>query len=490
MYNSILHFAENETKIMEKIMRNYIFDESKNLGELVMDLEKSVHKLVRDMIQEMLEDLNEIYRKSEERKKNYYVEKKEEKNTILTSCGEVSYNRTYFKDRETKEYIYLADQAMGITPNMRKSEDVTIKAIENANDSSYRLSGKNATHTEDIISKQTVMKEIHKLEIPWIIPEVNEKKKQRVLYITADEDHVSLQFNKAKGDLKTGENGYKSNTLEPKLAVLFEGIEKEGPKSKRNRLIGKYYFGGVYEKSEDIWTEVNEYIEAVYDQEYLEKIYILGDGASWIKGGRNILGSKCQFVLDAFHLNKYIKKGTGHLRDSVSDARDRIYDAISFEDKDEIKRIFDIAIEHAETESKKVAVYQARTYILNHWDAIIIKNDDADARMGSSAEGQVSHIFAARLSSRPMGWSKAGADKMARLRVYTANSGKVINLMRYKDEKEKREITEEIRKKVDQEIKKKRKRFTDVWDKQTAAMSVGKRTAMYKLGQQLRGIPG
>jgi len=85
--------------------------------------------------------------------------------------------------------------------------------------------------------------------------------------------------------------------------------------------------------------------------------------------------------------------------------------------------------------------------------------------MGSSAEGQVSHIFAARLSSRPMGWSKIGADKMARLRVYKANGGKVIDLMRYKDEKEKREITEEIRKKADQEIKKKRKRFTDVWDK-------------------------
>ncbi len=45
------------------------------------------------------------------------------------------------------------------------------------------------------------MKEIHEMEIPWIISEVKEKKKQRVLYVTADEDHVSLQFNKVKGDL-------------------------------------------------------------------------------------------------------------------------------------------------------------------------------------------------------------------------------------------------------------------------------------------------
>jgi hypothetical protein len=334
------------------------------------------------------------------------------------------------------------------------------------------------------------MKEIHKLEIPWIIPEVKEKKKRRVLYITADEDHVSLQFNKAKGDLKTGENGYKSSTLEPKLAVLFEGIEKEGPQSKRNRLVGKYHFGGVYGKSEELWTEVNEYIEACYDQEYLEKIYILGDGAGWIKSGCNILGSKCRFVLDAFHLNKYIKKGTGHLGDSVSDVRDAIYDAISFEDKEEIKRIFDTALEFAQEESRKKAVGMARGYILNHWKSIIIKNNDEDARMGSSAEGQVSHIFATRLSSRPMGWSKTGADKMARLRVFKANGGKVVDLIKYKKEKEQREITEEVRKKVDQEIKKKRQQFTDVWDKQTSALSIGKRNTMYKWAQQLRGIVG
>lgn len=490
MYNSILHFAENETKIMEKVMRDYITDESKNLGELVMDLEKSTHKLIRDMIQEMLEDINEIFRQSQERKQNYYSEKKEEKNTILTSCGEVSYKRTYFREKDTEKYVYLADQAMGITPNMRKSEDVTIKALENAADSSYRLSGEKATHTDDIISKQTVMKAVHELEIPWRIPEVDEKKKQRVLYITADEDHVSLQFNQAKGDLKSGENGYKSNTLEPKLAVLFEGIEKEGPNSKRNRLVGKYHFGGVYARGEGLWTEVHEYIEACYDQEYLEKIYILGDGAGWIKNGKDTLGSKCQFVLDAFHLNKYIKKGTGHLGDSVSDARDQIYDAISLEDKEEIIRIFDTAIGVAQEESRKKLVQKARSYILNHWDDIIIKNNDEDARMGSSAEGQVSHIFASRLSSRPMGWSKKGADKMARLRVFKANGGKVIELMRYKDENEKRKITEEVRNKTDQAIKRKRKSFTDVWAKQTSAMSVGKRTTMYKLSQALRGIPG
>ncbi len=262
------------------------------------------------------------------------------------------------------------------------------------------------------------------------------------------------------------------------------------PRSKRNRLVGKYHFGGVYQKPEELWTEVNEYIEACYDTEYLEKIYILGDGASWIKVGTRVLGSKCKFVLDGFHMNKYIKKAIGHLGDAIGKTRDAIYDAIRMEEKETLNKIFDFAIESATEKSKQMSIFEAKRYVMNQWDGIIIKNNDEDARMGSSAEGQISHIFAARLSSRPIGWSKVGADKMARLRVYKANGGKVIDLLKYKKSKEERQITEEARNKTDQAIRKKCQRFTDAWEHQIETISTGKRTTMYKLFQQVRGIPG
>ncbi|MBE3581738.1 MAG: UPF0236 family protein [Thermoanaerobacteraceae bacterium] len=38
-----------------------------------------------------------------------------------------------------------------------------------------------------------------------------------------------------------------------------------------------------------------------------------------------------------------------------------------------------------------------------------------------SAEGHVSHVLSARLSSRPMAWSAKGVDHMARLRAMKAN---------------------------------------------------------------------
>ena len=62
---------------------------------------------------------------------------------------------------------------------------------------------------------------------------------------------------------------------------------------------------------------------------------------------------------------------------------------------------------------------------------------------GCSAEGHVSHILSDRLSSRPKGWSKTGADRMSKLRCYEKNHGreKIIELVKYSREKRKLERT-------------------------------------------------
>ncbi|MDA3845240.1 MAG: UPF0236 family protein [Vallitaleaceae bacterium] len=198
--------------------------------------------------------------------------------------------------------------------------------------------------SEDVVI-QAIMKDVHTLELPSLLPVVKKKKQIKILYINADEDYVSLQFEKEKGDLRVNEKGYKSNTVEPRLACIFEGIEKESPKSKRNKLVNKHYFLGVYKKSEGIWEEVLEYIDTVYDEEYLDAVYIMGDGVSWIKAGVDVLGAKCHFVLDKFHLNQAITRAIGHLGDSISDARTAIYDRISLEDEAQVKKVFNIALE-------------------------------------------------------------------------------------------------------------------------------------------------
>lgn len=50
--------------------------------------------------------------------------------------------------------------------------------------------------------------------------------------------------------------------------------------------------------------------------------------------------------------------------------------------------------------------------------------------IGCSAEGHVSHVLSSKMSSRPMGWSRTGTDKMAYLRAYYYNGENMLELVR------------------------------------------------------------
>jgi hypothetical protein len=50
------------------------------------------------------------------------------------------------------------------------------------------------------------MKDVHNHKIPALVPLIKKKKQVKILYINADGDQVSLQYNKVKGDLKVGGN--------------------------------------------------------------------------------------------------------------------------------------------------------------------------------------------------------------------------------------------------------------------------------------------
>ncbi|MCI9078923.1 MAG: hypothetical protein HFH68_08370 [Lachnospiraceae bacterium] len=131
------------------------------------------------------------------------------------------------------------------------------------------------------------------------------KKKARELYVEADEDHVTLQFHKKKGDIKRYK-GHGDNTQIVKLVYVHEGYtDWEG---KRKRLRNAVYFGGLYNGKDNgkLWDEVKEYIGNHYMPEETEKIYFQSDGGAWMKKGIEALGA--EFVLDGFHIQKYIRR--------------------------------------------------------------------------------------------------------------------------------------------------------------------------------------
>ncbi len=68
---------------------------------------------------------------------------------------------------------------------------------------------------------------------------------------------------------------------------------------------------------------------------------------------------------------------------------------------------------------------------MSNWTAAKLRLSHQDGVKGSSTEGHVSHVLSSRMSSRPMGWSRKGAGKMAQLRAYYLNGGDMLELVRY-----------------------------------------------------------
>ena len=169
------------------------------------------------------------------------------------------------------------------------------------------------------------------------------------------------------------------------------------------------------------------------DTDALKIININGDGASWIKSGAKYI-KLAKFVLDKYHMHKYIVVATAHLKDSKEDARAEIYRAIHKKKKYMAEEVFDKILAVTEDESKQKAVLRAKGYILENWSGIMLSMAGKKDKVGCSAEGHVSHVYSDRMSSRPLGWCHTGADKMAHLRIYRQNKGNMLELVRYQKE--------------------------------------------------------
>ena len=423
MINSIQQFCEDGTHRLTDIFSEYTSDLTK-IAEMVYGVTEEVTKLGCRIIAEEWESYDELLRSRKDLRKGWHIVRKDE-TSLLTSLGEVVYHKTLFKNTATGESCYLLDQLMGLEHHARITEDAEARVLKEAAESSYRKGGANASIKGDSISKEAVMNKLHKLEFP--ILKAQEQKELKTLYIDADEDHVSLQYLEEKGDIKKP----RANTIMPRIIYVYEGVDVDD--QGRPKLINTKYFGGVYDgpdAANRLWREVLDYLNEAYDMDAVEKIYINGDGALWIRSGEKII-PKSRFALDKYHMHKYIIAATSHLEDSADDARSDIYRAVHKKKKWMTESVFDQILAVTDKDTKYKAVEQAKAYILGNWSGIMQSMSSKDTNVRCSAEGHVSHVYSDRMSSRPLGWCRIGADKMSRLRIYRQNQGDMLELVRF-----------------------------------------------------------
>lgn len=369
-----------------------------SLAEMEKGLKESGDKFFREVIKTYLEETDRQISedKAGRKQKGLIVERRNEDRTVYTRFGTLTYSRSYYYNKKKGTYLHPVDLVVGLEAYERVSLTVAADLVGHAAESSY---GESSRHvTRGVVSRQTVMKKIRKTH-GLKVATPPKKKAVKVLHVDADEDHVALQDG--------------SNTIVP-IVTVHEGAKKVC--KGRNRCENTHHVCGYGKAIEDLWLEVAEWIYNAYDVDSVEAIYIHGDGASWIKKGLEVL-PKSKPVLDKYHLNKAIMNCTGGQPEQRNALRQALKDA----NRDELKKIVRDMSREVKNENELKRIKEFQQYVNNNWSGIEIQKTEECG--GSSAEAHVSHVLSARMSSRPMAWSREGLKFMAALRAFYANGG-------------------------------------------------------------------
>lgn len=399
---NILHdFNQNVINLVTNYLKNSISDG--NLSNFTDDLVMNFADLGRKVTEFLVNYAEKTIFELKDRKSLFESLEKDER-TIITIFGNIFFERRYYRNKETNEKVYLLDEFLALEPKQRMLSNVKERLVEEAVETSYQRAGEKAAYGVNI-SKQTVMNEIESLDLDKHLEgkKLEKKKKVKILYVIADEDHVHLQ----KGGIE-----------EPRAVIVYDSIESNG---KRIELKNKKHFGGIYKnRIDDLWETVMTYIDNTYDVDYLEKAYLSGDGANWIKTGLEWI-IKSVYVLDEFHLKKAVNGIVGRIsKDNKAEKENlkyRLKNSIRNLDFDTFKELsYEILAEEMNKSTRK-RKEELMNYILNNVEGITNLYKNKDVLHGCSAEGHISHIYSDRMSSRPMGWKTKNVNNMSKLRL-------------------------------------------------------------------------
>ena len=379
------------TELAETFIKNMV--EILSAGKSFDNIEVAALREAKDCAAKMISayagavDEAIVSDKPARRKAGYAVERRNDERRIYSLVGLVSLHRTLFK-KAAGGYEYLADTALGIEARSRVSSGASLALVQSAKEVSYAKAAKYVIEGE--ISRQTVMSRVRQGRAVDDAADI--RKRVPELHIDADEDHVTLV-----GGINT----------EVPLISVYEGIESKG---QRRWCKNVFHISEYGKKPDDLWEQVLTEIERRYDITDT-KIYLHGDGAAWVQKGFEWIPNAI-FVLDKYHKNKAIKNITAGLDKEKRKTFDKaIREALSNEDIQLYRGIIRCLCD--ETPVRADSIWESAVYLANFVKGISICEKDPGANNGGCTEPHVSHILSARLSSRPMAWSKETLNHLA-----------------------------------------------------------------------------
>lgn len=409
--------------------------------QLVSGLSVSTQMIGAVILRKVLEKMDFEFRNAPERTSRWYVKNTRER-TIITLFGEVTFRRTEYIDRTTGMPFVYVDEEIGLFRRQRYDSTIAALAYDYYSHQSSmievgrmigeRIAGFRLDPNREsfAISRQQIFNMINRFRDIRTKP-VKAKETPKTLYIMADEKYIHLQQEAAawrkemidKGhtikEIRELEKNMRFNEM-VKLAVVFTGRKKltkkngEPLKWPRWQLTDTRYLAFPHD-TKNFWPRVMDELSSIYDMEKVKHIYILGDGAEWIKAGAAELSSqycKAKFALDRYHMSKHIN---AIVKEKAY--RKLLTDYIIHGDKANFINTVDSL--YADTPMSETAE-NAITYLLNNIGfAVVMQNE---VKIGCAMEQAISHVLASPFTCIPKAYVSNHLHTYVQARMFYKNN--------------------------------------------------------------------
>lgn len=275
-------------KCVEEILQKIEETDFSSIGQATEELFETLKDSTLELVQSVVEEMDEALVTEAKRQRKIdgiTVKERNVKRTVLTSIGELTYERTYFSLRDGTK-VYLIDHVIGVESYERITKELCADLLNKATDMSLQ---KAIDTRGTAISRQTLDNRLLAMISPVTeITRLDNTPKE--IHIFADEDHVNIRP--------------KKNAVVP-LVTVTEGIDTSN--EKRHKTISPISFQGYGMRNECFTENVVAAIYERYDMEKVSRTVIHADGGGWIRSLGDLIPESV-YVMDGFHLQKYMKK--------------------------------------------------------------------------------------------------------------------------------------------------------------------------------------
>lgn len=303
---------------IDEIVKSFTSQDPNKYLTLLADANRLSINLIKDIIIEVINEFDVSYRDSTLRKCKYYVNKKDVTRTITTIIGEITFTRTYYEDKASKQKFFYIDDLLNL-PKYDHYDPVVkglaIKESFYSNQSQAgRIIGERIANIQELTNKDTTMFSIPRQSINnWIkswnvnIHYDRNKSTPKTLYIMGDEKYIGCQD--LDGDIMA------------KAFVVFEGV-KEISKGRR-ALINRHLFTCY---SNHPWEELLDRLIEIYDYNQINEIYVLSDGGNWLTAGMSELKLETFQKVEHFLCLFHYKQSINHIT-TIKEERTEIFNS-------------------------------------------------------------------------------------------------------------------------------------------------------------------